>query len=220
MYTGQNFNLGMVPGEGRLPATKVMEHLVKRQESFGVNYKTDTIAGTLDGCTTNIKVGKELKKLLQLCLAHGFQLGIVKTVYKPLKKKELDSNDMTASANSESDHEEEEEENDSVEEVVESDGESSDSEDEIHESGDEINESEDEDEENDAGNETGMYEEAPEDVLALNGTYGKVIQKMRKVINRYAGRSTPRSDALQAAIKEWQKQKVSQITIYQTLFGR
>ena len=87
MYIGRNFNLGMVPGEGRLPATKVMEHLVKKQESFGVNYKTDTIAGTLDGCTTNIKVGKELKKLLQLCLAHGFQLGIVKTVYKPLKKK-------------------------------------------------------------------------------------------------------------------------------------
>ena len=38
----------MVPGEGRLPATKVMEHLVKKQESFGVNYKTDKIAGTLD----------------------------------------------------------------------------------------------------------------------------------------------------------------------------
>ena len=216
MYTGQNFNLGMVPGEGRLPATKVMEHLVKRQESFGVNYKTDTIAGTLDGCTTNIKVGKELKKLLQLCLAHGFQLGIVKTVYKPLKKKQLDTDDMA----SQSESDEEEEGEDSGDEVIESDGGSSDSEDDISESGDEIDESSDEDEENIAGNETGLYDEAPEDVFPLNGSYGKVIQKMRKVINRYAGRSTPRSDALQAAIKEWQKQKVSQITIYQTLFGR
>ena len=96
--------------------------------------------------------------------------------------------------------------------IIESEDEISESEDEF---GDEMNDSGDENEpeneEDQVGFETGLYEEAPDEVLSLTGSYGKVITKMRKIINRYAGKSTVRNDSLQVAIKEWQKQKVSQI---------
>ena len=75
------FNLGMVPGEGRLPAEKIFEHLQKKLETFGLSHKKDTINSTLDGCNTNKSLGKMLKTLIQFCLAHGIQLGICKTVY-------------------------------------------------------------------------------------------------------------------------------------------
>ena len=196
----------MIPGEGRLPASKVKELLVKKLDSFGVNIKTDTIVGTLDGCTTNIKLGKDLKKRIQLCLAHGFQLGIVKTVYILPRDNKFESvEDVTDM-----------EQNDAEDEIIESDEELSEFEDDS-DSEDEI--VDEEDEEYETRNETGLYEEEPEEALELNYAYDKVIKKMRKIINRYSGRSTPRSDALQAAIKEWQKQNVSRHTIHQTLFG-
>ena len=79
--SGLEFNLGMVPGEGRLPAVKIKEHLVKRLEAFGLSHKKHTINSTLDGCNTNKSLGKLLEILIQFCLAHGIQLGICKTVY-------------------------------------------------------------------------------------------------------------------------------------------
>ena len=86
--SGLNINLGMVPGDGRLPAEKIRDHVVGRLEKFGLNYKTDIINGTNDGCNTMIKYGDLLKILIQLCLAHGFQLGIVKTIYVGKAKKD------------------------------------------------------------------------------------------------------------------------------------
>ena len=71
----------MVPGEGRLPAEKILEHIEKKLEAFGLCHKKDTINSTLDGCNTNKSLGKMLKILIQFCLAHGIQLGICKTVY-------------------------------------------------------------------------------------------------------------------------------------------
>merc|ERR1712020_795426 len=107
------------------------------------------------------KLGRLLAKLIQFCLAHGIQLGIIKVLYPKEKKNELDSDDMEA----ESDHEMEQ--NNSGDEIIDS--------------GDE---NEPENEEDQVGFETGLYEEAPDEVLSLTGSYGKVITKMRKIINR------------------------------------
>ena len=71
----------MVPGDGSLTAEIIRDHVVAKVEQFGLCYKTDCINGTNDGCTTMIKYGELLAKLIQLCLAHGVQLSVVKTVY-------------------------------------------------------------------------------------------------------------------------------------------
>ena len=202
----------MVPAEGRTPAEKVKIHLVNKLESFGIDYKKDTINGTLDGCTTNIKLGRLLKKLLQLCLAHGFQLGIVKTLYVKKKKKNNPNSDENENDDETNEDESTNEDTESEEEEEEADVDSGDEEDDYDmESGDE--------EEVFYREEQGLYQEAPEEEFILDQSYEKVIQKLRKIINQYGGRSTPRGDSLQDAIKAWQKEKVI-ITIYQTMFGR
>ena len=76
----------MVPGEGRLPAPIIKNHVVEKVGNFGLVVKKHTINGTLDGCNTNKALGKLLDILIQFCLAHSFQLGIVKVVYVHQKK--------------------------------------------------------------------------------------------------------------------------------------
>ena len=89
----------MVPGHGRLPAEKIQHHYVKRIESFGLNFKRDVINSTNDGCATMKKLKdlflkKYLHFIMQLCLVHGLQLGIVKIFYKAMKEIQnvLDNN--------------------------------------------------------------------------------------------------------------------------------
>ena len=76
----------MVPGEGRLTAEVIRNNVVQRVEKFGLCVKTDCIMGTNDGCTTMEKYGRLLDKLIQFCLAHGFQLAVVKGIYILLTK--------------------------------------------------------------------------------------------------------------------------------------
>ena len=58
--------------------------------------------------------------------------------------------------------------------------------------------------------EMGLFEVEPEETLELNDEkYEIVINKLRKIINRYSGRSTPRGDEFQKAVKDWQKRKVN-----------
>ena len=195
----------MVPGEGSCPAEKIKEHLVNKLESFGINYKTDTIINTLDACSLNKKLGDLMKKLIQLCLAHGVQLGIVKTIYQNKKKEKtsLDEDQPVLDEQNLVENEMEDQTSDSEDEMSDVEGDANDSGEEMDDSGEEMDESDVE-----VGDEQGLYQEAPEDVLVMNEDYGKVIDKLRKVISRYAGRSTPRKDSLQKAIKEWQKEKV------------
>ena len=195
----------MVPGEGSCPAEKIKEHLVNKLESFGINYKTDTIINTLDACSLNKKLGDLMKKLIQLCLAHGVQLGIVKTIYKNKKKEKtsLDEDQPVLDEQNLVENEMEDQTSDSEDEMSDVEEEANDSGEEMDDSGEEMDESDVE-----VGDEQGLYQEAPEDVLVMNEDYGKVIDKLRKVISRYAGRSTPQKDSLQKAIKEWQKEKV------------
>ena len=204
----------MVPGEGSCPAEKIKEHLVNKLESFGINYKTDTIINTLDACSLNKKLGDLMKKLIQLCLAHGVQLGIIKTVYKNKKKEKTSLDEVEDQPVLD---EQNLVENEMEDQTSDSEDEMSDVEAEANDSGEEMDESDLEvgDESDlEVGDEQGLYQEAPEDVLVMNEDYGKVIDKLRKVISRYAGRSTPRKDSLQKAIKEWQKEKVKKYYCY------
>ena len=84
----------MVPGEGRLPATAIQKHLEEKLGSFGLTIRKHMINGTLDGCNTNKALLELLKILKQLCLAHSFQLGIVKVVYVNKKKGKDDENEF------------------------------------------------------------------------------------------------------------------------------
>ena len=92
--SGKEFNLGMVPGEGRLPAPAIKKHLEEKIGSFGLSIRKHMINGTLDGCNTNKALLALLKIVKQLCLAHSFQLGIVKVVYVNQKKGKDDKNEF------------------------------------------------------------------------------------------------------------------------------
>ena len=113
----------MVANDGRLQAEKIRDHVVGKVEKFGLNFETDIINGSNDGCTTMEKYGRLIEKFIQLCLAHGFQLGVVKVIYIPMasKKKELKNaasnafvDDDDDDANSDIDSEEEEDDNDDI----------------------------------------------------------------------------------------------------------
>ena len=152
----------MVPGNGRLPAEKIKEHVVKKVESFGLNFKTDILNGTNDGCTTMEKYGDLIKKLIQLCLAHGIQLGVVKGIYKEPKKKKTKKTTEIEVEENDSDVEE----NDSdVEEYDEIDSDD----DLISNLGEDDDRSVFDDDELDEQDETGLVNEAVIDTLELKG---------------------------------------------------
>ena len=157
----------MVPGDGRLPATKIRDHVVGRVEKFGLCFKTDVINGTNDGCKTMIKYGKEIKKRLQLCLAHGTQLSVVKVNYikkKKPKKTNAEVEPEKASDTFAGSDEEIDDDDDQV--TIYSDVEE---EDQMLASDDDQDNESDEDEED----LTGLIEEAPnpQQSLPLKGMY-------------------------------------------------
>ena len=84
----------MVPGEGSLPAPKIKGHIITKVGSFGLTWKKHIINTTNDGCSTMTCLGKLLDgKLMQLCIVHGIQLGVVKTVYNTAKRRRIDDDD-------------------------------------------------------------------------------------------------------------------------------
>lgn len=76
----------MVRGEGRLPASKIKTLYKERIESFGLDFDKHIINSSNDGCSTMILLGKLMDILMQLCLAHGVQLAILKVFYILVKK--------------------------------------------------------------------------------------------------------------------------------------
>ena len=54
---GHNFNLGMVPGIGRLPAPVMKEKYIKRIEAFGLSFQKDIFYTTNDRCSTMLSLG-------------------------------------------------------------------------------------------------------------------------------------------------------------------
>ena len=66
------------------------------------------------------------------------------------------------------------------------------------------------DDNNGDNTETGLVKESVVEVLKLKDEYKAVIVKLRKLVNKYSGKSTVDHDYLQNAIKAWQKEKVNQ----------
>ena len=186
----------MVPGHGRLPADVIKEHYVRKIESFGLNFKKDILNSTNDGCKTMEKLGELIKKLMQLCLAHGMQLGVVKTFYLNMIKKTLGNQNENIT---DDDYDDNSDEDQTDSEVEESDEEE---EEQISENDDDVDDVESEENEDVV------------DVPKMKRKYGLVIVKWRKIVNTFHGRSTPLKDQFQDAIKKWQKQQV----IHHTLF--
>ena len=175
----------MVPGHGRLPADVIKEHYVRKIESFGLTFKKDILNSTNDGCKTMEKLGELIKKLMQLCLAHGLQLGVVKTFYLDLMKKTTENQNVN-----EDDYDDNSDEDQTDSEVEEEDEQNSENDDDDNVESEEFE------------------NEDVIDVLKLKRKYGLVIVKWRKIVNTFHGRSTPRKDQMQDAIKRWQKQQV------------
>ena len=148
----------MVPGEGRLTAEVIRNNVVQRVEKFGLCVKTDCIMGTNDGCTTMEKYGRLLDKLIQFCLAHGFQLAVVKGIYILLSKPKKKKNSLSVAFENGNDSEVE----------ADSEDEESDEEDRyVFEDENELQyEPEDENEDND---ESGLVIEAPKEILKFQG---------------------------------------------------
>ena len=145
----------MVPGEGRLTAEVIRNNVVQRVEKFGLCVKTDCIMGTNDGCTTMEKYGRLLDKLIQFCLAHGFQLAVVKGIYilltKPKKKNSLSESFVP-------------------EEDIADDSEDEESDEEERYVFEDENELQYEPEdENDDNDESGLVNEAPKEILKFQG---------------------------------------------------
>lgn len=195
----------MVPGDGKNPSEKIKKDLIAKLKSFGIHYEKHTVNSTLDGCNTNKKLARLMKKLLQLCLAHGVQLGVVKTLYVATKNKDTTSSGLElASTNDdeiESDHEEMDEsdtvdmDNNSEEEYDEND----------------LEDENDEHEDSDIESEdlTGLFDEEIVQDSVLLEKFEEVINKLRKIVKTHHGRSNVRVHQLQEAIKAWQKKHVS-----------
>ena len=184
----------MVPGVGRLTANVIKEKYIKRIEAFGLNFVRDIINSTNDGCSVMKSVGKKiLPKLMQLCLAHGFQLGVVKTFYLNQKKKKK-SQDI-------------EDENEDDESMDEYEDEIGNLESDTNESSDEESD-DDEDEIEEPDDETGFIQEYNGEPIEAIAEFEEILKKWRKIVNEYHGKSTPRKDFFQQAIKKWQKEKV------------
>ena len=148
----------MVPGEGRLTAEVIRNNVVQRVEKFGLCVKTDCIMGTNDGCTTMEKYGRLLDKLIQFCLAHGFQLAVVKGIYILLSKPKKKKNSLSVAFENENDSE------------VEADSEDEESDEEDRYVFEDENELQYEPEdENDDNDESGLVIEAPKEILKFQG---------------------------------------------------
>ena len=148
----------MVPGEGRLTAEVIRNNVVERVEKFGLCVKTDCIMGTNDGCTTMEKYGRLLDKLIQFCLAHGFQLAVVKGIYILLSKPKKKKNSLSVAFENGNDSE------------VENDSEDEESDEEDRYVFEDENELQYEPEdENDDNDESGLVIEAPTEILKFQG---------------------------------------------------
>ena len=84
----------MVAVSGPCPAKKYKEKAQMKIKAFGLDPNKDIINFSNDGCSTMKKLGRLVKPILmQLCLAHGGQLGVLDVFYKKNKNDDEDSDD-------------------------------------------------------------------------------------------------------------------------------
>ena len=73
---GYFWNLGLVRVSGSFSAERCSKTISDKLNEFGIDFETDIVGLTTDGCAMMKKVGKLIPALHQLCYAHGLQLVI------------------------------------------------------------------------------------------------------------------------------------------------
>ena len=167
----------MVAVPGRCRSEKYKEFVMNKIKIHtGLNFNTHILNFTNDGCNTMKKVGRLIKPILmQLCLSHVIHLSVCDVFFK--KKAAVSEQD------------------------------DDDEEDEAPDQNSDDDESEDEDDDYDDDNDDfGIIDEIEE----IPGEFSDVelaalIDKCRKIVKAYSGRSTIKVGILQDAIKDWQK---------------
>ena len=169
----------MVAVSGRCKAEKYKEEVFQKIKIHsGLNVKTDILIFTNDGCNTMKKFGRLVRPtLMQLCLSHVVHLSVVEVFFK--KKVAVENDD-------EPDDDADEGNGDESSDEEASDDDSSDAE---------------EDDNDDIG--LVDVEEIPGEFN--DAEIAALVEKCRKIVKTYGGRSTVKVSLLQDAIKDWQK---------------
>ena len=167
----------MVAVSGPCPAKKYKEKAQMKIRAFGLDPNKDIINFSNDGCSTMKKLGRLVKPILmQLCLAHGGQLGVLDVFYKKNNDDEDSDDENDQDVSDEDDDEDFDQEDDEF------------------------------DNDDDLEDESGLIDETNEEFAELKDIEIKdLIAKCRKIVNKYSGRSTNNHALLQDAIKDWQR---------------
>ena len=107
---GDFLRIGMVRVRGSATAEVVKDVLTKKLSEYGVEIEKDVIAHTTDGASVCKKMGKLLKIVHQLCLAHGMHLAVCDVLYKAKKKSNENAETEGETEGEDEDDEEDEDE--------------------------------------------------------------------------------------------------------------
>ncbi|KAI6658967.1 hypothetical protein LOD99_14643 [Oopsacas minuta] len=98
------WNLGLVRIKGRFSSEACSKIISLKLKEFGIEFETDVISITTDGCSMMKKLGKIIPTSQQLCYAHGLQDVIQDVIYQ----KQLSETEEIYSSTSETDEDEDE----------------------------------------------------------------------------------------------------------------
>ena len=107
---GDFLRIGMVRVRGSATAEVVKDVLTKKLSEYGVEIEKDVMAHTTDGASVCKKMGKLLKIVHQLCLAHGMHLAVCDVLYKAKKKSNENAETEGETEGEDEDDEEDEDE--------------------------------------------------------------------------------------------------------------
>jgi hypothetical protein len=100
-------SLGMIHVKGTMPATKGVELVTAKLESFSLNLDTDIVASCTDGASVMQKFGRITKPLHMMCYAHAIHLSVCDLFVTKKKKQtaQVDSENNDSGSDAESDQE-------------------------------------------------------------------------------------------------------------------
>jgi hypothetical protein len=75
-FVGTSINLGMEFIPGYMPATEAERLLVNKLSQFGIDFDSQIVGISSDGCSVMERLGKNILPEQQLCQAHGIQLAV------------------------------------------------------------------------------------------------------------------------------------------------
>jgi hypothetical protein len=78
---GKSTNLGLQVIHGSMDAKEAERLLVKRVSQFGIDFESEIVNISCDGCSVMTRLGKNIIPEQQLCLAHGIHLAVKAVMY-------------------------------------------------------------------------------------------------------------------------------------------